>query len=95
MSHRPTMKFKRGDLIDVRMQCLDYGIVCETETGYTKVYFLADLTTEWMCTSALILVRGSNPSIEAETAPVGASSDSERHKTPVEAPSPPAKREAL
>ena len=89
------MKFRRGELVDVREESQDYGIVRETEAEYTKVYFLGDLATEWVMSDILFLVRGSNPSIEAETAPVGASGDSERLDMSVEAPSPSAKRETL
>ena len=89
------MKFKRGDLVTRPADTGDCGIVCETAAGYTKVYFLADLDSEWMLSDALILARGSNPSIEADTAPVGAASGPERLDMSVEAPSPSAKREAL
>jgi hypothetical protein len=89
------MKFRRGDLVTRPADTGDCGIVCETAAGYTKVYFLADLATEWMLSDALILARGSNPSIEADTAPVGASSDSERLDMSVDASTPSAEREAL
>ena len=44
--------------------------------------------------SAADLVEVPDPTVEPAPAAVGASGFSERHKVPVEAPSPPAKRES-
>ena len=95
------MKFKRGDLVATTGAFQDFGIVRAIDGPHTRVHFITDYGTaffrseEWVFSDTLILVRGSNPFREAETTPVLASDDSERPRTPITAPEPPAKREAL
>ena len=72
----------------MKLERRQWGVWLTAITVYALIVLLA-----MSALSTADLVEAPDPAMEPAPAAVGASGDSERHKAPVEAPSPPAKRE--
>jgi hypothetical protein len=95
--------FKVGDLVDFSAlaptETSDPGLVIAIDNiryaaGDAKVFFFSDSVSEWTANDSLTLLRRKERPKEADTTPVRASGDDERHHTPAEPQSPPEEPEA-